>query len=81
MIIGEEEVTYNIHEDLLVKASDFFDKALNSGFKEGHEKKVILPEASAVSILRDHSLGFSPVIFPICEQQVIVFSTEALRYL
>ena len=47
VVVGE--TNYHVHENLLVGASDFFDKALNSGFKESHDKKVELPQEELVS--------------------------------
>ena len=46
---GESQVEYHIHERLLQEASEFFNKALTSGFKEAHEKKILLPEENVVS--------------------------------
>ena len=36
-----------VHEDLLVKASDFFKAALTNGFLEAHERVIHLPEEKA----------------------------------
>ena len=42
--VGEDRVVFKIHEGLLRKASPVFDKALSSGFRESHDKKIELPE-------------------------------------
>ena len=40
---GSDAQTFSIHKNLICKASNYFDKALTSGFKEGAEGQLHLP--------------------------------------
>ncbi|KAI1620357.1 hypothetical protein EDD37DRAFT_176471 [Exophiala viscosa] len=53
VIVGEEKLTYALHESILRSRCPFFDKCLSSGMQEELEKTVRLPEErpSAFNIL------------------------------
>ncbi|KAI8934366.1 hypothetical protein NX059_009101 [Plenodomus lindquistii] len=46
VVVGEEEVIFNVHEKLLTHYSPFFKKALSGNFREADDKEVLLPLTS-----------------------------------
>ncbi len=42
IVVGEEAAVWYLHEKILVAGSTFFKVAINSGFKEGIERKITL---------------------------------------
>lgn len=44
VLIGEKRAHWHLHEKLLCAASPFFNAAINSLFREGVEKKVVMQE-------------------------------------
>lgn len=48
--VGPERKHYVVHKRLLTSQSDYFDKALNGGFKEAEENKIHLEEDDPAAV-------------------------------
>ena len=52
--MGEEQITYHVHEKLLRSTSPFFDAALSKSWQEGNQGRVRLPD-DAVEVVNGYS--------------------------
>lgn len=46
VFVGENKTLWRVHKLLLVNSSDFFNKALNSDFREGNEQRIFFEDDS-----------------------------------
>jgi BTB/POZ domain len=87
VFVGKERILYNLHKTLLCDECPFFERCLNSGFKESRTGEVILTEDSVKAFDRfvewvyNHKLHAEDENFPLAETYTLADKSgmEALK--
>lgn len=70
VVAGQEQKTYQVHENLLRANSGFFDAALKKEWKEGNSRKVTLPEEQPEMMYRYIMYLYTGLIVCNCESRM-----------